>query len=44
VQCAWQNGEFDKPIAHNRALSDEEKDILLRRGYRKPDGMPLLYK
>jgi hypothetical protein len=37
---AWQNGEFDKAIAHNRACLMKERDILLRRGYRKPDGVP----
>jgi hypothetical protein len=38
---AWQNGEFDKAIAHNRACLMKERDILLRRGYRKPNGLAL---
>ena len=41
---AWQNGEFDKAIAHNRACLMKERDILLRRGYRKPDGLALFIK
>jgi hypothetical protein len=41
---AWQNGEFDKAIAHNRACLMKERDILLRRGYRKPDGLALFVK
>ena len=34
---AWENNEFDKAIAHNRACLLKERDILLKRGYRKPD-------
>ena len=34
---AWNNREFDKAIAHNRACLLKERDILLKRGYRKPD-------
>jgi len=34
---AWENKEFDKAIAHNRACLLKERDILLKRGYRKPD-------
>jgi len=34
---AWENGEFDKAIAHNRACLLKERDILLKRGFRKPD-------
>ncbi len=41
---AWQNGEFDKAIAHNRACLMKERDILLRRGYRKPDNLALFTK
>ena len=41
---AWQAGEFDKAIAHNRACLMKERDILLRRGYRKPDGLALFTK
>ena len=38
-QCktAWENGEFDRAIAHNRACLLKEKDILLKRGFRQPD-------
>ncbi len=34
---AWHNGEFDKAIAHNRACLLKERDILLKRGFRRPD-------
>jgi hypothetical protein len=34
---AWENGQFDKAIAHNRACLLKERDILLRRGFREPD-------
>lgn len=34
---AWENNEFNKAIAHNRACLLKERDILLKRGYRKPD-------
>jgi len=34
---AWQDGDFDRAIAHNRACLLKEKDILLKRGSRKPD-------
>ena len=34
---AWEAGEFDKAIAHNRACLLKEKDILLKRRFRKPD-------
>ncbi len=33
----WENGEFDKAIAHNRACLLKERDILLKRQSRKPD-------
>ncbi|MGB2800609.1 MAG: hypothetical protein WBC55_07075 [Dehalococcoidia bacterium] len=33
---AWQNREFDKAIAHNRACLLKERDILLKRGSAKP--------
>jgi len=36
---AWENGEFDKAIAHNRACLLKERDILLQRGFRKPDAL-----
>ena len=34
---AWQDGEFDRAIAHNRACLLKERDILLKRRFRKPD-------
>ncbi len=34
---AWHNGEFDEAIAHNRACLLKERDILLKRGFRRPD-------
>lgn len=41
---AWQNGEFDQAVVHNRACLLKERDILLRRGYRKPNGLALFLK
>ncbi len=38
---AWQNGDFERAVAHNRACLLKERDILLKRGYRKPDGLSL---
>ncbi len=34
---AWENGEFDKAIAHNRACLLKERDILIKRRPRKPE-------
>lgn len=34
---AWKDGEFDSVIAHNRACLLKERDILIKRGFRKPD-------
>jgi len=34
---AWHNGEFDAAMAHNRACLLKERDILIKRGFRKPD-------
>jgi len=39
---AWNNKEFDKAISHNRACLLKERDILLKRGYRKPDGLEFI--
>ncbi len=33
---AWKDREFYKAIAHNRACLLKEKEILIRRGFRKP--------
>ena len=34
---AWEAGEFEKAIAHNRACLLKERDILIKRGCLKPD-------
>lgn len=34
---AWEAGEFEKAIAHNRACLLKERDILIKREFRKPD-------
>lgn len=34
---AWHNGEFNAAIAHNRACLLKERDILIKRGFRRPD-------
>ena len=34
---AWEKGEFGRTIAHNRACLLKEKDILIKRGFRKPE-------
>ena len=34
---AWQKGQLEKAIAHNRSCLLKERDILLRRGFRKPN-------
>lgn len=34
---AWIKGEFDSAIAHNRACLLKERDILLKRGFNKPE-------
>ncbi len=39
---AWKNGEFDKAIAHNRACLLKERDILIKRGARKPDELKFI--
>jgi len=39
---AWQDEEFDKAMAHNRACLLKEKDILLKRGFRKPDELKFI--
>ncbi len=39
---AWQDEEFDRAIAHNRACLLKEKDILLKRGFRKPDELKFI--
>jgi len=39
---AWLEGELEKTIAHNRSCLLKEKDILLTRGFRKPDELRLV--
>ncbi len=34
---AWEAGEFDNAIKHNRACLLKEREILMKRGFRKPD-------
>lgn len=34
---AWLSGHIEKAIAHNRSCLLKERDILLKRGFRKPD-------
>lgn len=34
---AWESGQYDVAVAHNRACLLKERDILLRRGSREPD-------
>ncbi len=36
---AWEAGEFDRAMAHNRACLLKERDILTKREFRKPDGL-----
>ncbi len=33
---AWEKGNLNKAIAHNRSCLLKERDILLKRGFRKP--------
>ena len=39
---AWLRGEFDRAMAHNRACLLKERDILIKRGFRKPDGLKFI--
>jgi len=39
---AWNNGEFDRAIAHNRACLLKERDILTKRGFREPDELKFM--
>ena len=36
---AWINGQLEKAIAHNKGDLLKERDILLKRGFRKPDDL-----
>lgn len=39
---AWSRGELEKAIRHNRSCLLKERDILLKRGFRKPDLLELI--
>ena len=39
---AWEAGEFDRAIAHNRACLLKERDILIKRGFRQSDELELV--
>ena len=34
---AWRKGDYRQAMAHNRACLLKERDILLKRGFRRPD-------
>lgn len=38
---AWMKGDYDSAIKHNRSCLLKERDILLKRKYRKPDKLKL---
>jgi hypothetical protein len=38
---AWQRGDLEKAIKHNRSCLLKERDILIKRGYRKPETLRL---
>lgn len=39
---SWVKGQIDKAIAHNRSCLLKERDILLKRGFRKPDELKFI--
>ena len=39
---AWLKGQTEKAIAHNRSCLLKERDILLKRGTRKPDKLKFI--
>ncbi len=39
---AWENGQFDSAMAHNRACLLKERDILIKRGFREPDELKFM--
>jgi len=43
VECliAWQKGDLEKAIKHNRSCLLKERDILIKRGYRNPEPLQL---
>lgn len=38
----WRKGKIDHAILHNRSCLLKERDILLKRGFRKPDQLRLI--
>lgn len=40
---AWERGDIEKSIAHNRSCLLKERDIMLKRGHRNPDNF-ILYR
>lgn len=40
-KLAWEAGNYELSIRHNRSCLLKERDILLKRGYRKPDELIL---
>lgn len=41
---AWQKGNINDAISHNRSCLLKERDILLKRGFRIPDPLKLVQK
>jgi hypothetical protein len=39
---AWEAGDFDNSISHNRACLLKERDILIKRNFRKPDELKFI--
>ncbi|TES90838.1 MAG: hypothetical protein E3J87_09110 [Candidatus Cloacimonadota bacterium] len=39
---AWLRGDIENAILHNRSCLLKERDILIKRGYRKPDKLRLI--
>jgi len=39
---SWLKGNIEKSILHNRSCLLKERDILLKRGFRKPDELKLI--
>lgn len=39
---AWLKGQIKKAVAHNRSCLLKERDILLKRGFRKPDKLKFI--
>ena len=39
---SWSEGKIDRAILHNRSCLLKERDILLKRGFRKPDKLKLI--